>query len=135
MTQTRMNVLIAVVLGVFALSALSMVVAFGVAMRPSKPAYRGIDHAARSRELAWAQNAKLLLIQNGTITKIDCPNHEVQANGSSWAMVPLDSKKVAVETLSRICKAETTFERIALIDNRSGRPLAEYSIWSGVTLH
>ena len=103
--------------------------------RPSNPAYRGIDHQARSRELAWAQHAKLLLIQNGTITKIDCPNHEVQASGSSWAMVPLDSKKVAVETLSRICKAETTFERIAVVDNRSGRPLAEYSIWSGVILH
>ena len=134
MTQTRMNVLIAVVVGVFVLSALSMVVAFGVMMRPSASASGRIDHEARSRELAWAQAAKLALIQNHTITKFDCAAHEVQADGLAWAAVPLDTKKTAVETLSRICLAETRLGHVTVIDNRSGRTLAVFSSWSGVTL-
>lgn len=119
------------VVGMF---ALLLIVAL-VTRTPMRSSMTRVDPQSRARQAAWAQDAKLKLIQNGTFTKIDCPNHEAKADGLAWSSVPLDSKKVAVEALSRICKAETTDERLALIDNRSGRPLAEYSIWSGVTLH
>jgi len=134
MTQTRMNVLIAIVVGVLGLAALSLVVAYYAAFSLPGASSAGIDHAARSRELTWAQGAKLKLIQNGTVTKIDCASHEVQVDRAAWAAVPVDTKKVAVETLSRICLAETRLGHVALIDNRSGRTVAEFSSWSGVTL-
>ena len=134
MTQTRMNVLIAIVVGVLGLAALSLVVAYYAAFSLPGTSTTRIDHEARARELTWAQGAKLQLIQNGTVTKIDCQSHEVQVDLAAWSAVPVDTKKVAVETLSRICTAETRLGHVALIDNRSGRTLAEFSSWSGVTL-
>lgn len=130
MTQKTTAVVIAVaVVG----AAFAVLILVALATRAPAPSSR-IDHQARSRELAWAQGAKLALIQNHTITKFNCAAHEVQADGLAWAAIPLDTKKVAVETLSRICLAETRLGRVTVIDNRSGRTLAEYSQWSGVTL-
>ena len=116
------------------LAASAGLIAVALVTRQPESASGRIDHQARSRELEWAQAAKLALIQNHTITKFNCAMHEVQADGLAWAAVPLDTKKAAVETLSRICLAETRLGRVTVVDNRSGRTLAEYSQWSGVTL-
>lgn len=91
--------------------------------------------AAAAKTRAWAQSAKAMLIENGTITRFDCAMHEVQVNGLAWSMVVLDTKKQSVETLSRICEAEMGLGHVKLLDNRSGRTLAEFSVWSGITLH
>lgn len=131
MTEKAQAVAVALAV-VFAVSA--GLIAVALVTRPPATASWRIDHEARSRELAWAQAAKLALIQDHTITKFDCAMHEVQADGLAWAAVPLDTKKTAVETLSRICLAETRLGHVTLIDNRSGRTLASFSSWSGVTL-
>ena len=125
------------VLVVFGTVAGMFVLLIGIALftgNATKAPARGIDHAERAKQRAWAQDAKLLLIQNHTITKFDCAGHEVQADGPAWSLVPLDTKKGVVETLSRICEAETSLGHVTLVDNRSGRELAKFSVWSGVTL-
>jgi hypothetical protein len=131
MTEKAQAVAVALAV-VFAVSA--GLIAVALVTRPPATASGRVDHEARSRELAWAQAAKLALIQDHTITKFDCAMHEVQADGLAWAAVPLDTKKTAVETLSRICLAETRLGHVTVIDNRSGRTLAAFSSWSGVTL-
>jgi hypothetical protein len=102
---------------------------------PRRASAAPIDRAAQAKRRALWQDAKIALLKNGTITKITCAEHEAQADVRAWALTSLDTKKQAVETLSRICEAETGFAHLKVLDNRSGRTLAEFSVWSGVTMH
>jgi hypothetical protein len=122
------------------LAALS--IAFSVALFLLTPA--GPRAAARtSAEPKWKtavakaeriQEAKRLLLENGTVTKIDCAAHEVQMDLAPWRLISVDMKRKTVETLSALCREETGYSRITVVDNRSGRSLAEYSGYSEIRL-
>lgn len=106
---------------------------------PPAPTPQSLARKARAQQAQVAQQtkaneAKRALIANGVFTRIDCQSHEVQADGGAWRLTTVDVKRQSVETLSRICDIETDFKRITVIDNRSGRKLAEYSGYSNIEL-
>lgn len=91
------------------------------------------DRDATRREEVVA--AKAAILKTGAFTRIDCETHEAQADGPAWVMSTLETKRRAVDVLSGICQAETGYRRITIIDDRSGRKLAEYSGYSATEFY
>jgi hypothetical protein len=90
------------------------------------------ESAARSAQIA---QDKAAILGTGVMTRIDCATHEIQANGSAWASLPLDTKRSAVNALSGICRSETGFSFLKIIDDHSGATLVELSAFSGMKFY
>jgi len=127
------NILIAI--SIVAVLALFFVVALRQGPRPPTLAERLDAQHKQAAQQAQIVQWKQALLKNGVMTRIDCQAHEVQADGLAWGLLTVNVKREAVQALSTVCKTETGYGRIAVIHNRSGRKLAEYSGYSAIELY
>ncbi len=91
-----------------------------------------------TKSIREVEGAMYIYQRSGLITSIDKVNNEIQVNRMLWETLSLDAKKGAVLTCALYFQAQGERERghgsayTVLVDNRTGRKLAENDGWSGI---
>jgi hypothetical protein len=108
------------------------VYAFWPTIKAQSPEAIKVAQMQRAEELQAANAARTALLRSDIVRKLTCDNQEAQVPIGSWAQLPVDQKRSLVMMLARICKAETGYANITLIEAMSGRRLAQYNGFSGI---
>jgi hypothetical protein len=93
--------------------------------------------AKSEQELAAAEGARTFiatLVANDFIKRMDTKTGKFYVDGEMWAGFELDAKQQIVEVVSRYRDAEVGLPQVTLYDSRSGKELADYGVFAGVTI-
>ena len=74
------------------------------------------------------------LYDSGLLTKLDIENNEAWVEPTIWRALEYDTKEGIVIALSKVFDDAGSTGRVTVRDRYSGRKLASYSSWSGVTI-
>lgn len=111
MKKTLSLVAVGVVLGLILISILSD----PKPAAPAQPSQAAIDREKLLRNLETA----------GLITKRTCVNNETQVSLKHWLVLDADGKKNVTLGLAAWCEDQNSGSRMKIVDNMSGRTLAE----------
>lgn len=74
------------------------------------------------------------LERQGLLKRLSVADHAAHVDPTLWAGLNADAKRSIIMTLSRHIEHERKTGHVKVYDSRNGRLIAEYSVWSGVTL-
>lgn len=111
MKKTVTYLIVGVVLGLILIAGMSD----PKPAAPSQPSKAAIDREAAIRNLETA----------GLITKRTCVNNETQVSLRHWMALDADGKKNVTLGLAAWCDDQKSGDRMKIVDNMSGRTLAE----------
>jgi hypothetical protein len=97
------------------------------ATSPAKPA-QGPARAANVR--AFMQT----LVTNGFVKRVDVKTGKFYVDGELWETFEFNNKEQLVEAISQYRDVEYGLPQVTLYESRSGRELATYGVFSGVTI-
>ena len=88
------------------------------------------DTAATERARVAVANMEIL----GLIKRMDLRTRSFYINGPLWEVFELDEKENIVRVISMYAKAEHGLPQVTLYESRSGKELASYGVFTGVTI-
>ena len=74
------------------------------------------------------------MVKQGLIKRMDLATGKIYIDGSLWEGFELDAKQQIVKVISRQRDAEQKLPQVTLYESRSGKELASYGVFSGVTI-
>jgi hypothetical protein len=74
------------------------------------------------------------MVKHGLIKRMDLKTGSVYISGEMWEGFELDAKQQIVKVISRQREAEQRLPQVTLYESRSGKELASYGAFSGVTI-
>lgn len=85
--------------------------------------------ATESNRLAVAE-----MVKQGLIKRMDLTTGKIYISGELWEGFELDAKQQIVKVISRQREAEQRLPQVTLYESRSGKELASYGAFTGVTI-
>jgi len=138
---SRLQVAVFLPLGLLAVGLLIYVLALNDV--PRAPAQRSTVGSPVVAEKTAAQRtaatesiraAVNVMVKRGLVKRMDVRTGKVYIYGDLWEVFELNEKEQIVKTISEYRDAEQGLPQVTLYESRSGKELASYGAFSGVTI-
>lgn len=102
---------------------------------PAPPTSDSVEVQGVTSRVSEVESMMRDLKASGMITGIAKNNNEVQINRRMWESASLDVKKGMTIGCAQYFKAHGESSLATLVDNRTGKVLATFGSWAGVTIN